>query len=121
VAAAALTRERAKMPVFQIARELRRTEATIRSHLFGRTKAGELVRETYERFVKEGVKIEVPEIFKSEQQTLAEDQRVEELEELRARVKELEEKVGAPSSEVEHLRSVRARVVELVGQLESHV
>jgi probable regulatory domain-containing protein len=121
VAAAALARERAKMPVSQIAEELGRTEATIRSHLSGRTKAGKLVRETYERFLREGVKIEVPEIFRSVQQTLAEDQRVKELEELRARVKELEEKVGALSSEVEHLRSVRARVVELVGQLESHV
>jgi archaellum component FlaC len=46
---------------------------------------------------------------------------VKELEELRGKIKELEEKVGVLSSEVEHLRSVRARVVELVGQLESHV
>jgi probable regulatory domain-containing protein len=121
VAAAALARERAKMPVSQIAEELGRTEATIRSHLSGRTKAGKLVRETYERFVREGVKIEVPEIFRSVQQTLAEDQRVKELEELRARVKELEEKVDVLSSDVEKLRSVRVRVVELVGQLESHV
>jgi len=116
-----LARERAKMPVSQIAEELGRTEATIRSHLSGRTKAGKLVRETYERFVREDVKIEVPEIFRSVQQTLAEDQRVKELEELRGRIKELEEKVGVLSSEVEHLRSVRARVVELVGQLESYI
>ena len=97
------------MPVSQIAEGLGRTEATVRSHLSGRTKAGKLVRETYERFVGEGVKIEVPEIFRSIQQTLAEDQRVQELEELRRRVKGLEEKVGALSSEVERLRSVRAR------------
>jgi predicted transcriptional regulator len=98
-----------RMPVSQIAEGLGRTEATVRSHLSGRTKAGKLVRETYERFVGEGVKIEVPEIFRSIQQTLAEDQRVQELEELRRRVKGLEEKVGALSSEVERFRSVRAR------------
>ncbi len=121
VAAAALARERAKMPVSQIAEELGRTEATIRSHLSGRTKAGKLVRETYERFVREGVRIEVPEVFRSVQQMLVEDQRAQELEELRRRVKELEERVGALSAEVERLKSVRARALELLGDLESHV
>ncbi len=121
VAAAALARERAKMSVSQIAEELGRTEATIRSHLSGRTKAGKLVRETYERFVKEGVKIEIPEIFKSLQQTLTENQQAQELEELRRKTRELEEKVNALNSEVERLRSVRAKVAELLVGLESQV
>ncbi|RLI05173.1 hypothetical protein DRO26_02950 [Candidatus Bathyarchaeota archaeon] len=60
VAASALAREKAKIPVPQIADELGRTEATIRSHLQGKTKAGELVLKTYEKFVKEGVKLELP-------------------------------------------------------------
>ncbi len=121
VAAAALARERAKMSVSQIAEELGRTEATIRSHLSGKTKAGKLVRETYERFVKEGVKIEIPEIFKSLQQTLTENQQAQELEELRRKTRELEEKVNALNSEVERLRSVRAKVAELLVGLESQV
>jgi hypothetical protein len=58
VAAAALARERAKLTVSQIAEELGRTEAAIRSHLAAKTKAGQLVRETYDRFVKEGIKLD---------------------------------------------------------------
>ncbi|MBS7641563.1 MAG: transcriptional regulator [Candidatus Bathyarchaeia archaeon] len=64
VAAAALARERAKMTISQIAEELGRTEATIRSHLQGRTKAGEIVRETYERIAREGLTI--PQIVSSD-------------------------------------------------------
>jgi len=48
------------MPVSSIADEIGRTEATIRRHLSGKTEAGQLVRETYEKFVREGVKIELP-------------------------------------------------------------
>jgi probable regulatory domain-containing protein len=46
VAAAALARERAKMPVSQIAEELGKTEATTRSHLSGRTKLARSTTET---------------------------------------------------------------------------
>lgn len=60
VAAAALARERAKMTVSQIAEDIGRTEATIRNHLTGKTKAGQLVRQTLEKFLREGVKIELP-------------------------------------------------------------
>lgn len=121
VAAAALARERAKMPVTQIAEELGRTEATIRAHLSGRTKAGKLVRETYERFLKEGVKIEVPELFRSLQQTLTEEQQSREVEELRNKVQELEAKVSALSAEVERLRAIRSQVLELLDGLERTV
>lgn len=65
VAAAALAREKAKMPMSQIAEELGRTEATIRNHLQGKTKAGQIVRETYEKLVREGVKI--PELVSPEE------------------------------------------------------
>ncbi len=57
VAAGALARERAGLTIPRIAEELGRTEATIRNHLAGRTEAGRLVRETYERFKREGVNI----------------------------------------------------------------
>jgi len=59
VAAAALARQKANLTMSQIAEELGRTEATIRNHLTGKTKAGQLIKETYEKFVKEGVKLEL--------------------------------------------------------------
>jgi probable regulatory domain-containing protein len=57
VAAAALAREKAGMTITQIAEELGRTEQTIRKHLKEESKAGQLVKETYEMIkylVKEG-------------------------------------------------------------------
>ena len=95
VAAAALAREKAKMSVPQIAEELGRSEATIRNHLQGKTKAGQIVRETYERFLREGVKIpSLPELFKEKYAPLAE-----------SAAKEAQEKVQKLKSEVESLQS----------------
>ncbi len=48
VAAGAIAREKARMSVSEIAEELGRTEQTVRKHLKGETKAGQIVRETYE-------------------------------------------------------------------------
>jgi len=67
VAAAALARERAKMTVSQIAEELGRTEATIRNHLQGKTRAGQIVRETFERIAREGADIILPTMLSSEE------------------------------------------------------
>lgn len=52
VAAGALARHKAGMPVTEIAEELGRTEATIRNHLNKKTEAGKLVWETYEMLVR---------------------------------------------------------------------
>ncbi|AAL64705.1 helix-turn-helix domain-containing protein [Pyrobaculum aerophilum] len=60
IAAAAFARERAGMPVSKIAEELGVTEATVRRHLKGETKAGQLVMRIYERLLKEGFKVELP-------------------------------------------------------------
>jgi probable regulatory domain-containing protein len=60
VAAGALAREKAGYPVSKIAEELGRTETTIRNHLQGKTKAGQLVRETYEKLVRGELKIAIP-------------------------------------------------------------
>jgi probable regulatory domain-containing protein len=57
VAAGALAREKAGMTASQIAEEMGRTEQTIRKHLKKESKAGQLIRETYEivkKLVKEG-------------------------------------------------------------------
>lgn len=67
VAAAALAREKAKMTIPRIAEELGRTEATIRNHLQGKTRAGQIVRETYEKIAREGITIMLPEAVSSEE------------------------------------------------------
>ncbi|MEM1506969.1 MAG: transcriptional regulator [Candidatus Bathyarchaeia archaeon] len=67
VAAAALAREKAKMTVSQIADELGRTEATIRNHLQGKTRAGQIVRETYEKISRENVTVMLPEFISTEE------------------------------------------------------
>ncbi len=59
-AAAAFARSKAGMPTSQIADEIGVTEATIRKHLRGETKAGELVLKAYERLSKEGFKVDLP-------------------------------------------------------------
>ncbi|RLF16616.1 MAG: hypothetical protein DRJ97_00070 [Thermoprotei archaeon] len=97
VAAAALARSKAGMSVSAIAEELGRTEATIRGHLTGKTKAGQLVQQTYERFVREGVKIEVTPVA-------AEETKVrEELEEERRKREEAERKLQELLKELEGL------------------
>lgn len=67
VAAAALAREKAKMTVPQIAEELGRTEATIRNHLQGKTRAGQIVRETYEKISRENITVMLPEFASAEE------------------------------------------------------
>jgi probable regulatory domain-containing protein len=85
VAAAAIARERAKMSVSQIAEDIGRSEATVRNHLTGKTRAGQLIRQTLERFAKEGVKIELPSVSTKEL-----DELKKQLEDEREKVKKLE-------------------------------
>lgn len=101
VAAAALARERAKMTVSQIAEDIGRTEATVRNHLTGKTKAGQLVRQTLEKFLREGVKIELPSM--------------KEIEETRAKLEEERQK----SQKLEALiHEVKNSLKELIEKLE---
>jgi len=82
IAAGALARERAGYSLGKIAEELGRTESTIRNHLTGKTEAGRLVKETYDNLVKAGGRLEL-EVLPGGK----------EVEELRAKVSELEEKL----------------------------
>lgn len=66
VAAASLAREKAGIPISKIAEELGITEASVRRHLRGESKAGELVLKAYETLVKEGLKINLPEVIGEE-------------------------------------------------------
>jgi predicted transcriptional regulator len=59
-----LAREKAGMPVSKISEELGITEATVRRHLKGETKAGQMILKAYEKLAKEGFKVDLPEIIK---------------------------------------------------------
>lgn len=129
VAAAALARERAKMSASQIAEELGRTEATIRNHLQGKTKAGQIVRETFERFVKEGVKIpSLPELFKEKYAPLTREIEAEkisklqsELETLRAKVLEYESRLKEYENKLTAAKQVLADIAEMINKLSSEL
>ncbi|MEB3765681.1 MAG: transcriptional regulator [Desulfurococcales archaeon] len=60
VAAGALARDKAGYPISKIAEELGRTEATIRNHLQGKTKAGKLVLETYDMLKRGKLQLAIP-------------------------------------------------------------
>jgi len=114
VAAAALARSKAGYTVTMIADELGRSEGTIRNHLTGKTKAGKLVQETYQRFLREGVKIEIPEVvakitpeevYKKEIEKLK-----KELEELRSAKTELEGKVKSLEEKVKNLENEKTNL-----------
>ncbi len=125
VAAAALAREKAGYTIPQIAEELGRSETSIRAHLHGKTKAGKLVRETYELLARGQLKLIVP--FAPGAQPV----RPEELQELlraRDRVRELEERVRALEEENRRLKQqlegcvkreeLEAKLSELRGMME---
>jgi len=118
VAAAALAREKAKMSVSQIADELGRSEATIRNHLGGKTKAGQIVRETYERFLREGVKLELPSIFELKQPSLEEAIRSGEVVK-KEEVDKLKEKYEAEINDLKNqLSEARKSLDELRSKIE---
>ncbi len=60
VAAAALARYKAGYSIRQIADEVGRSETMIRAHLNGKTKAGKLILQTYEKLKRGELKIVVP-------------------------------------------------------------
>ena len=105
VAAAALAMEKAGYSVRQIAEELGRTEATVRRHLKGETKAGKLVRETYEMLVRGELKLAIPIVSPEAEQ---------ELKSLQDEVKKLED-------EVKKLRSENTELREKLTKLEAGV
>jgi len=89
-AAAALARQKAGMTVREIADEVGLSEAAIRRHLEGKTRAGELVMKVYEQFAREGVRVELP----------VEVERARELEEKLARARKAMEEAASALEEV---------------------
>jgi len=111
VAAAALAMDKAGYPVSQIAEELGRTEATIRKHLKGETKAGKLVRETYEMLVRGELKISVPVVSKERHE--------EKVKQLTSEIEKLREENSKLKEEVEKLRQALKMVVEALSKVKS--
>ena len=104
IAAAALARDRAGIPISIIAEELGRSETTIRNHLTGRTEAGRLVKETYEMLLKKGGRIE---------ELLAISISMN-IDKLRKRIYELEQEVKELRSKLEFVKS---KLTEIIAQL----
>ena len=101
VAAAALAREKAGYTIPQIAEELGRSETSIRAHLHGKTKAGKLVRETYELLAKGQLKLVVP--FVAGAQPVKPEE-LQELMKAKEKVRELEDRLRALEEENRKLR-----------------
>ncbi len=118
VAAAALAREKAGYTIPMIAEELGRSETTIRNHLHGKTKAGKLVRETYELLAKGKLRLVVP--FTGIQITAEEynrlkslEEKVKALEEENKKLKKQLEQCVKPEQLEEKLKQLRSTIEEL--------
>ena len=112
VAAGALAREKAKMTISEIADDLGRTEHTIRNHLAGKTKAGKLVLETYQKFLKEGVKIDVSAVAP------AVEVPAKEVEQLKAELSKRDEQIKELQGKVEALEKDKKSLEERIKSLE---
>ena len=107
VAAGALAREKAGMTLSQIAEELGRTEQSIKKHLKEESKAGQLIKETYETIkylVKEGKNVN--DVFP----LIALDN-----------VKSLKEEVEKLKKEKEEIRQTLVKIKEEVEALVSEI
>ncbi|ASJ08267.1 hypothetical protein A3L11_03100 [Thermococcus siculi] len=117
VAAGAIAREKAGMTISEMAEELGRTEATIRKHLKGETKAGQLVRETYE-LIKQGKLDELVrniEVLAKGGQVVA----LEEYERLKMEKEECESRVRELEAKMENIRKVLNDALERVKEIEN--
>jgi len=117
VAAGALAREKAGMPVTEIADELGRSEVTIRNHLNKKTEAGKLVWETYEMLVKgqidpvAAVLSAAGDIEKFKEEL---DKVVKERDELKEKVKQLEEESKKLR---DRLEGIKAKLSEILSSI----
>jgi len=121
VAAASLARSKAGYSIGQIADEVGRSETSIRAHLTGKTKAGQLVLKTYEKLVRGELKVVVP--FAARAIAVPEDieKRIKELEEERKKlldkVKQLEEELKSTKRELEEKSKVIEEIKKLVSKI----
>ncbi len=97
IAAAAFARYKAGIPISLIADELGRSEESIRNHISGKTKAGKLVIETYEKLKSGQMKIVLP-LFSNESE--------EEINKLKNQIKVLEEELNKIKKEKEEMSNL---------------
>lgn len=121
IAAAALARSKAGYSIGQIADEIGRSETSIRAHLTGKTKAGQLVLKTYEKLVRGELKVVVP--FMAKGVIVPEDieKRIKALEEEKKRildkVKQLEEELNNTRKELEEKSKIIEEIKKLVSRI----
>ena len=105
IAAGALARYKAGMPLDRIAEELGRSVITIKSHLNQKTRIGRLISETYERFSRGEVKLSFPitkpYIISSIEEVTTLREEVERIREIN---RNLEEQVNRQREEIDRLR-----------------
>ncbi len=111
VAAAALARYKAGYSIRQIADEVGRSETMIRAHLGGKTKAGKLVLQTYEKLKRGELKIVVP--FLRVPKTMVEA----DLQAMREEKKKFEEELKRTKEELENLQKQYEDLKNKYGQL----
>ena len=110
IAAAAYTRYRAGMPISLIADELGRSEESIRNHISGKTKAGSLVIETYEK-IKSG-QLNLILSFNSSNK---------ELDNLKDQVKNLKEEIEKLKMERDELKNIINNKEETIKSLQIEI
>jgi len=110
IAAAAYARYKAGMPISLIADELGRSEETIRNHISGKTKAGSLIIETYEK-IKSG-QLNLILSFSSSNK---------ELDELKNQVKNLKEEIEKLKMERDELKNIINNKEETIKSLQIEI
>jgi hypothetical protein len=110
IAAAAYARYKAGMPISLIADELGRSEESIRNHISGKTKAGSLIIETYEKIKSGQLNL-----------TLSFNSSNKELDELKNQVKNLKEEIEKLKAERDELRNVINNKEETIRSLQIEI
>jgi hypothetical protein len=110
IAAAAYARYKAGMPISLIADELGRSEESIRNHISGKTKAGSLIIETYEKIKSGQLNL-----------TLSFNSSNKELEDLRNQIKNLKEEMEKIKAERDELRNAINQKEETIKSLQIEI
>jgi probable regulatory domain-containing protein len=110
IAAAAYARYKAGIPISLIADELGRSEETIRNHIGGKTKAGSLIIETYEK-IKSG-QLNLILSFNSSNK---------ELDDLKNQLKNLKEEIDKLKIERDELKNIINNKEEMIKSLQIEI
>ncbi len=125
VAAAALARQKAGYSIRQIADEVGRSETMIRAHLSGKTKAGKLVLQTYNKLKSGELKIVVPFIKIPKEMAAKIESLEKELESVRReyeeKVKKLEEEIKKLKEENENLKKLLEEKTNIINQVKEKI